>query len=64
MLAMYLLRLYSGEPLYETVGHIGTPGLCIFGWPQNLGPCESVIHDVINLLYYEHWIDKHKYFYI
>ena len=27
---MYLLRLYSREPLYETIGHIGTPGLCIF----------------------------------
>ena len=29
---MYLLRLYCGEPLYETIGCIGTPGLCIFGW--------------------------------
>ena len=31
MLAMYLLRLYNGEPLYETVERTGTPGLCIFG---------------------------------
>ena len=31
MLVMYLLRLYNGEPLYETIGRIGTPGLCIFG---------------------------------
>ena len=31
MLAMYLLRLYSEEPLYETIGRIGTPGLWIFG---------------------------------
>ena len=31
MLAMYLLRLYSGEQLYETMGRIGTPGLYIFG---------------------------------
>ena len=27
----YLLRLYKGEPLYEIIGRIGTPGLCIFG---------------------------------
>ena len=33
MLAMYLLRLYIGEPLYETIGPIGTPGWCIFAWP-------------------------------
>ena len=33
MLAMYLLRLYNGEPLYEATGHIGTLGMCIFGWP-------------------------------
>ena len=26
-------RLYNGEPLYETIGCIGTPGLCIFGGP-------------------------------
>ena len=32
MLALYLLRLYNGEPLYETKGNIETPGLCIFGW--------------------------------
>ena len=31
MLAMYLLWLYNGEPLYETMGQIGTPDLCIFG---------------------------------
>ena len=30
MLAMYLLRLYSGEPLYEAVGRIGTPLACVF----------------------------------
>ena len=24
------LSLYNGEPLYETVGDIETPGLCIF----------------------------------
>ena len=29
MLAMYLLWLYSGEPLYQTVGQTGTSGLCI-----------------------------------
>ena len=28
---MYLLRLYNREPLYETIGRIGPPGLCIFG---------------------------------
>ena len=39
---MYLLRLYSGEPLYEKIGRLGTPGLCIFGWPYNLGVGESV----------------------
>ena len=32
MLAMYLLRLYSGEPQYKTIGRIGTPGLCIFAF--------------------------------
>ena len=31
MLDMYLLRLDKGETLYETIGRIGTPGLCIFG---------------------------------
>ena len=31
MLAMYLLSLYSGEPIYETKECVGTPGLCIFG---------------------------------
>ena len=30
ILAMYLLRLYNGEPLYETTGHIGPPDLCSF----------------------------------
>ena len=29
MLAIHLLRLYNGEALYETIGRIGTPGLCI-----------------------------------
>ena len=42
MLAMYLLRLYNGEPQYETIGRIGTPGSCIFGWPENVGTDESV----------------------
>ena len=27
---MYLLRLYSGKALHETIGRIGTPSLCIF----------------------------------
>ena len=31
MLAMYLLKLYNEEPLYQTIGRIGTSGLCIFG---------------------------------
>ena len=31
MLAMYLLRLYSGVSLYETRGRIGTPGLWLSG---------------------------------
>ena len=31
MLAMYLLRLYYGEPIYETVERIVIPGICIFG---------------------------------
>ena len=30
MLAMYLLRLYNEKPLYETIGRIGTSGLCMF----------------------------------
>ena len=29
MSTMYLLRLYNGDPLYGTIGHIGTPGLYI-----------------------------------
>ena len=29
----YLLRLDNEEPIYETIGRKGTPGLCIFGWP-------------------------------
>ena len=29
MLATYLLRLYNGEPLYETIGRIQTTGLRI-----------------------------------
>ena len=29
MLAIHLLRLYNGEALYETIGRIRTPGLCI-----------------------------------
>ena len=33
MLAMYLLILYSREPLYEAIGRVGTPGLSIFSWP-------------------------------
>ena len=29
-LCMYLLRrLYNGEPLYETTGHIGTPEIVV-----------------------------------
>ena len=31
MLATYLLRLYNGEPRYETIGHMRIPGLGIFG---------------------------------
>ena len=31
MLDMYLLRLYNGKELYETIGRIGTPGLHILG---------------------------------
>ena len=31
MLATYLLRLYNGKPLYESIGRIRTPGFCIFG---------------------------------
>ena len=31
MLVMYFLRLYNKEPIYETLGRIDTPGLCIFG---------------------------------
>ena len=28
---IYLLRLDNEEPIYETIGRKGTPGLCIFG---------------------------------
>ena len=35
-----------------------TNKLCIFKLTQLL------VHDVINLLYYEHWKDKRKYFYV
>ena len=31
MLAMYLLRLHTGEPLSETIRGIETPGWPIFG---------------------------------
>ena len=30
MLAVYLFKLYNGEPLYKTIGRIGNPGLSIF----------------------------------
>ena len=30
MFAMYLLRLYNGQPLYETIRCIGTPGFHIY----------------------------------
>ena len=39
---MSLLRFYNGEPLYETIGCIGTPGLSIFGWPWNVKGSKSV----------------------
>ena len=29
---MYFLRLYNGQSLYETIGGIGTLGLCISDW--------------------------------
>ena len=31
---------------------------------QNLTLLNTLVHDVINLLYYEHWTDKQKYFYV
>ena len=26
------VKLYNGQPLYETIGRVETPDLCIFGW--------------------------------
>ena len=31
---------------------------------QNVAHLNILVHDVINLLYYEYWTDKKKYFYI
>lgn len=31
---------------------------------RNVASLNVLIHDVINLLYYEHWTHKRKYFYI
>ena len=31
---------------------------------QNVALLNILVHDVINLLYYEHWTDKYKYFYV
>ena len=30
----------------------------------NVASLNILVHDVINLLYYEHWTDKQKYFYV
>ena len=30
----------GGPPLEATIGRSGVPGLCIFGWPKNLGQVE------------------------
>ena len=42
MLAMYLLRLYNGEPLYGTIGRIEAPCFSIFCQPKNVGAGESL----------------------
>ena len=31
---------------------------------RNVAALEILVHDVINLLYYEHWTDKQNYFYL
>ena len=31
---------------------------------RNIASLNILVHDVINLLYYEHWTDKRKYFYV
>ena len=31
---------------------------------QNVAHLNILVHDVINLLYYEYWTDKQKYFYV
>ena len=31
---------------------------------QNVAHLNILVHDVINLLYYEYWKDKQKYFYV
>ena len=38
---------------------------CTFMFPiLNTIRLNILVHDVINLLYYEHWTDKYKYFYV
>ena len=31
---------------------------------QNVDSLNIFVHNMINLVYYEHWKDKHKYFYV
>ena len=31
---------------------------------RNVAHLNILVHDVINLLYYEYWTDKQKYFYV
>ena len=34
------------------------------GTSQNVASLNILVHDMINLLYYEHWTGKQKYFYL
>ena len=34
------------------------------GEVSNVVSLNILVHDLINLLYYEHWTDKRKYFYV
>ena len=31
---------------------------------RNEASLNTLVHDVVNLIYYEHWTDKWKYFYV
>ena len=64
---IYNIYIFSIPPYVQEKIHREVIQYVYTSWTsisRNVAYLNTLVHDVINLLHYEHWTDKQKYFYV